>query len=227
MLKIIRYAVAAAMVALVGFNLFAYGSLLFYRAFYPYRTTFMQWRAYEAAESRPADYRPVMYRQIAPSLKKALIASEDARFAEHDGFDWEGIRAALKKNERSGRVRAGGSTISQQLSKNLLLVPARTFWRKGEEALLTAMMESVTDKERIFALYLNVIEWGNGIFGAEAAAQHYFHKPAAQLTSAQSARLAAMVTNPLYYQKNPENSRLKRKIHIILRRMGAAQLPEE
>ncbi|MDO5687487.1 MAG: monofunctional biosynthetic peptidoglycan transglycosylase [Neisseria sp.] len=226
MLKIIKYMVLLPLVVVLGFNAFAYGSVLFYRAFYPHQTTFMQLRMWEAERGVKLDYRPVAYDRISLHLKKALIVSEDAGFADHDGFDWKGIQTALKKNERSGRVRAGGSTISQQLAKNLLLVPARNMWRKGEEALITAMLEATTDKDRIFALYLNVIEWGEGLFGAEAAAQYYFHKPAQDLTRQEAAQLAAMVTRPLYYQDHRNHGRLRYKTNIILRRMGAAQLPE-
>ncbi len=227
MLKTFKYLLLLLLIAVPGFNVFAYGSVLFYRAFYPHETTFMRLRMWQSEQAVSLNYQPVAYDQISVHLKKALIASEDASFADHDGFDWKGIQSALKKNERSGRVRAGGSTISQQLAKNLLLVPDRTMWRKGEEALITAMLEATTDKDRIFALYLNVIEWGDGLFGAEAAAQYYFHKPAAKLTRQQAAQLAAMVTRPLFYQDNRNNGRLRYKTNLILRRMGAAQLPEE
>jgi hypothetical protein len=108
------------------------------------------------------------------NLKRALIAAEDAKFVDHEGFDWDGIQKAIEKNQKKGRVVAGGSTISQQLAKNLFLTPSKTPWRKAEEAIITLMLETVWSKQRIFEVYLNVIEWGNGVFGAEAAARHYY-----------------------------------------------------
>ena len=172
------------------------------------------------------DYRWVPYTQISVNLKKALIASEDAGFAEHSGFDWNGIKNAMQRNERSGKIRAGGSTISQQLAKNLFLNESRSYFRKAEEAVLTSMLEATTDKDRLYELYLNVIEWGYGIYGAEAAAQHWHRKSAAELTKAQAAELAARVPRPLYYADHPRDAALKRKTNIILRRMGSAELPE-
>jgi monofunctional glycosyltransferase len=154
-----------------------------------------------------------------------MIAAEDAHFVDHEGFDWDGIQTALEKNQKKGRVVAGGSTITQQLAKNLFLSPSRSYWRKAEEAVITVMLETMLDKERIFELYLNVIEWGSGVFGAEAAAQRYFGTAAARLSSEQAARLAAMAPNPRYYERHPDAPGLRRKIAIILTRMPAAELP--
>ena len=120
---------------------------------------------------------------------------------------------------------AGGSTISQQLAKNLFLSPDRSFWRKGEEALITLMIEGLWDKRRIFEVYLNVIEWGNGVFGAEAAARYYFGVPANQLNPEQSAKLAGMVPNPRYYDRNRNAPGLAKKTTIILGRMPSATIP--
>ena len=165
------------------------------------------------------------YDRIATSLKRAMIAAEDSRFVEHEGFDWDGIQLALEKNQKKGRIVAGGSTITQQLAKNLFLSPARSYVRKAEEAVITVMLEYILDKERIFELYLNVIEWGTGIFGAEAAAQRYFATTAARLSPEQAARLAAMAPNPRFYERNPGAPGLGRKIGIILARMPSAELP--
>ena len=209
--------------------MWAYGNILSYRAIAPYRTSFMSMRMDELAAEKPdvaLDYRWVPYPQISVNLKKALIASEDAGFAEHSGFDWNGIKNAMQRNERSGKIRAGGSTISQQLAKNLFLNESRSYFRKAEEAVLTSMLEATTDKDRLYELYLNVIEWGYGIYGAEAAAQHWHRKSAAELTKAQAAELAARVPRPLYYADHPRDAALKRKTNIILRRMGSAELPE-
>ena len=225
----IKYLIAAPLACIVLFNVWAYGNILSYRAIAPYRTSFMSMRMDELAAEKPdvaLDYRWVPYAQISVNLKKALIASEDAGFAEHSGFDWNGIKNAMQRNERSGKIRAGGSTISQQLAKNLFLNESRSYFRKAEEAVLTSMLEATTDKDRLYELYLNVIEWGYGIYGAEAAAQHWHRKSAAELTKAQAAELAARVPRPLYYADHPRDAALKRKTNIILRRMGSAELPE-
>ena len=225
----IKYLVAAQLACIVLFNVWAYGNILSYRAIAPYRTSFMSMRMDELAAEKPdvaLDYRWGPYPQISVNLKKALIASEDAGFAEHSGFDWNGIKNAMQRNERSGKIRAGGSTISQQLAKNLFLNESRSYFRKAEEAVLTSMLEATTDKDRLYELYLNVIEWGYGIYGAEAAAQHWHRKSAAELTKAQAAELAARVPRPLYYADHPRDAALKRKTNIILRRMGSAELPE-
>ena len=225
----IKYLVAAPLACIVLFNVWAYGNILSYRAIAPYRTSFMSMRMDELAAEKPdvaLDYRWVPYPQISVNLKKALIASEDAGFAEHSGFDWNGIKNAMQRNERSGKIRAGGSTISQQLAKNLFLNESRSYFRKAEEAVLTSMLEATTDKDRLYELYLNVIEWGYGIYGAEAAAQHWHRKSAAELTKAQAAELAARVPRPLYYADHPRDAALKRKTNIILRHMGSAELPE-
>ncbi|MDO8412543.1 MAG: monofunctional biosynthetic peptidoglycan transglycosylase, partial [Gallionellaceae bacterium] len=150
---------------------------------------------------------------------------EDAKFVDHEGFDWEGIQKAYAKNLKKKRIVAGGSTISQQLAKNLFLSTQRTPWRKGEEALITLMLEKMMPKERIFEIYLNVIEWGNGVFGAEAAARHYYNVSASQLSAAQAARLAAMVPNPRYYDSHREARGLLRKTEIILGRMNDVEIP--
>ena len=165
------------------------------------------------------------YARISVNLKRALIAAEDANFVDHEGFDWDGIQKAMAKNQKKGRFVAGGSTISQQLAKNLFLTPAKSYFRKAEEAVITLMLENLWSKERIFEVYLNVIEWGNGVFGAEAAARHYYNVSAAQLGPEQAARLAGMVPNPRYYDKNRNAPGLGRKTGIILGRMGAAEIP--
>ena len=167
----------------------------------------------------------VPYNKISNHLKRALIASEDAKFVDHEGFDWEGIQKAYEKNLKKGKLVAGGSTISQQLAKNLFLSSGRTPWRKGEEAIITLMLENMMEKERIFEIYLNVIEWGNGLFGAEAAARHYYRISASQLSPQQAAKLAAMVPNPRYYDKHREAKGLLRKTEIILARMNDADIP--
>jgi monofunctional glycosyltransferase len=194
----------------------------------PRETAFMADRMDAARAKNPRAalrYQFVPYERIATPLKRAMIAAEDAKFVEHEGFDWDGIALAIEKNEKRGRIVAGGSTITQQLAKNLFLSGSRSWLRKGEEAVITLMLEAILDKRRIFELYLNVIEWGNGVFGAEAAAQRYFGVPAARLSAEQAARLAAMAPNPRFYEHNQGAPGLNRKIRIILARMPAAELP--
>ena len=167
----------------------------------------------------------VPYEKISVHLKRAVVAAEDDKFIDHEGFDWEGIQKAMEKNRRKGKAVAGGSTISQQLAKNLLLSPTRSFVRKGEEAIITLLLELLWDKRRILEVYLNVVEWGDGIFGAEAAARAYFGVPASRLTAAQAARLAVMLPAPRKFQKNPYSSYLDRRTALILERMPAAETP--
>jgi monofunctional biosynthetic peptidoglycan transglycosylase len=202
--------------------------ILWYRFEPPRQTAFMAQRLAELREKNPSAtlrYQWVPYARISNHLKRAVIAAEDAKFLEHDGFDWEGIAKAREKNEKKGRVVAGGSTITQQLAKNLFLSPSKSYLRKGQEALIAAMMEALLPKQRILELYLNVIEWGNGVFGAEAAARHYFGVGASALTVEQAARLAAMAPNPRFYERNPGAPGLNRKIGIIVGRMPSAALP--
>jgi len=199
-----------------------------YRYVPPGETSFMTQRMSEARAKSPhaeLRYKWVPYARISAHLKRAMIAAEDAKFVEHEGFDWDGIALALEKNQRRGRIVAGGSTITQQLAKNLFLSPSRSYVRKGEEAVITVLLEALLGKQRIFELYLNVIEWGNGVFGAEAAAQRYFGVSAAQLSAEQAARLAAMAPNPRFYERNQGAPGLNRKIGIILARMPSAELP--
>jgi monofunctional glycosyltransferase len=167
----------------------------------------------------------VPYGRISGHLKRAVIAAEDAKFVDHEGFDWDGIQKAYEKNLKKGKIVAGGSTISQQLAKNLFLSTKRTPWRKLEEAGITLMLEHMMGKRRIFEIYLNVIEWGNGVFGAEAAARYYYKTGAAGLGAEQAAKLAAMIPNPRYYDTHRSARGLARKTGIILARMGAAEVP--
>lgn len=170
-------------------------------------------------------HRWVPYSRISNHLKRAVIAAEDAKFVDHEGFDWDGIEKAYEKNLKKGKIVAGGSTISQQLAKNLFLSGRRTPWRKLEEALITVMLEKLMSKRRILEIYLNVIEWGNGVFGAEAAAQHYYKASAARLGAEQAAKLAAMVPNPRFYDTHRSARGLARKTGIIAARMSQSEVP--
>ncbi len=196
--------------------------------FNPQMTHFMEIRLSELREKQPdatLRHQWVSYEQISPNLKRAIIAAEDARFVDHEGFDWEGIQRAIEKNQKKGRLVAGGSTISQQLAKNLFLSPDKSYLRKANEAIITVMLEGMWSKRRIFEVYLNVIEWGSGVFGAEAAARHYFSTGASQLSAAQAARLAGMVPNPRFYDRNRNAPGLGKKAAIIQARMPSAEVP--
>jgi hypothetical protein len=147
----------------------------------------------------------VPYERISAHLKRAIIAAEDAKFVEHEGFDWEGIQKAMEKNQKKGRTVAGGSTISQQLAKNLFLAGTKSLFPQGRGGHHHADAGGGVDKRRIFEVYLNVIEWGNGVFGAEAAARHYYNIQCRPARPEQAARLAGMVPNPRYYDRLPNS----------------------
>nr|WP_315398344.1 monofunctional biosynthetic peptidoglycan transglycosylase [uncultured Duganella sp.] len=194
----------------------------------PSRTSFMRQQEAALQEKNPkAEIKQVWvpYNRISINLKRAIIASEDANFSEHQGVDWEALQKAYEKNTKKSKVVAGGSTITQQLAKNLFLSGSRSYLRKGQELVITYMLESLMDKERIFEIYLNVVEFGTGIFGAEAAAQHYYRVSAARLGAAQAAKLAVMLPNPRFYDKHRDSGYLARRTGVILRRMGSAELP--
>lgn len=196
--------------------------------FNPSSSAFMEDRLDIIQEEKPdaeLKYQWVDYSKISSNLKRAVIASEDSKFVDHEGFDWEGIQKAYEKNLKKGKIVAGGSTISQQLAKNLFLSTKRTPWRKGEEALITVMLENVLSKRRILEIYLNVIEWGNGVFGAEAASRHYYKTSAAKLSSAQAAKLAAMIPNPRFYDNHKSTRYLNRRTATIQARMRFAEVP--
>ena len=213
---------------LVAYQAWLFAQVCWWIDHNPSRSAFMSARLADLREDDPEaelHHRWVPYARISMNLKRAVMASEDAKFLQHDGFDWEGMQAAWEKNLKKGKVVAGGSTISQQLAKNLFLSGKRTPWRKLEEAAITLMLEQMMSKRRIFEIYLNVIEWGDGVFGAEAAARHYFGKPAAALSPAEAARLAAMVPNPRFYDAHRSTRYLARRTAIISRRMNYVRPP--
>ncbi|OVE49119.1 monofunctional biosynthetic peptidoglycan transglycosylase [Chromobacterium violaceum] len=228
MSRILFKILAALVAAFLLYNLWVLGHIIYWRDHNPGASFFMNEQLARLQQDDPeAELRHkwVPYDKISPNLKRALIASEDARFVDHEGFDWDGIEAAFEKNLKKGKIVAGGSTISQQLAKNLFLSSGKTPWRKLEEALITVMLETVLDKRRIYEIYLNVIEWGNGVFGAEAASRYYFRTGASRLSSSQAAKLAAMVPNPRYYDEHRNAPGLARKTRIIQRRMAYVELP--
>jgi monofunctional biosynthetic peptidoglycan transglycosylase len=210
------------------YQLWIFGHVVAWKWLNPSSSSFMEDRLEVLQEKNPdaeLKHRWVPYASISSNLKRAIVAAEDSKFLDHDGFDWEALQRAYAKNLKKGRIVAGGSTISQQLAKNLFLSSKRTPWRKAQEALITLMLESVMDKRRILEIYLNVIEWGNGVFGAEAAARHYYRTGAANLSREQAARLASMVPNPRYYDRNRASPALSRKTGIILSRMPQVTVP--
>ncbi len=212
----------------LAYQLWLFGHVWWWVEHNPSRSAFMSARL-SVLQADDADaelhHRWVPYEKISRHLKRSVMAAEDSRFVAHDGFDWEGMQSAWERNLKKKRIVAGGSTISQQLAKNLFLSGKRTPWRKAEEAVITIMLEKMMSKRRIYEIYLNVIEWGDGVFGAEAAARHYFRKPAASLTPREAARLAAMVPNPRFYDKHRNTRYLERRTRTIQKRMLYVQPP--
>lgn len=205
-----------------------YAQILWWTRSAPAATAFMERRLDELRETSPRarlQHRWVPYQRISAELKRAVVAAEDAKFLDHAGFDWEAIQKAIERNERRGRVVAGASTLSQQLAKNLFLSGERSWLRKGQEAVITAMLEHAMDKRRILELYLNFAEWGDGVFGAEAAARHHFGVPAARLDARQAAWLAAILPSPRRYERGASTAYLEGRIATIRSHMSYAQIP--
>jgi monofunctional biosynthetic peptidoglycan transglycosylase len=202
--------------------------ILWWSHFNPSSTSMMRQQLGVLRETNPnAKLEQVWtpYARISDNLKRAVIASEDANFTDHDGVDWDALEKAYQRNNKRHKVIGGGSTITQQLAKNLFLSGSRNYLRKGQELVIAYMLEAVMDKERILEIYLNVVEFGRGVFGAEAAARHYYHSSAASLNPSQAARLAVMLPNPRYYDKHRDTGYLARRSAVIQRRMNAADLP--
>lgn len=194
----------------------------------PTMTSFMREQQSALREKNPKaniQQQWVPYERISSNLKRAIIASEDANFNDHEGVDWDALEKAYERNQKRKKVTHGGSTITQQLAKNLFLSGSRSYIRKGQELIITYMLETLMDKQRIFEIYLNVVEFGKGTFGAEAAAKHYYGVPASRLNAAQAAKLAVMLPNPRYYDKHRDTNYLNRRTATILKRMNSAEVP--
>ena len=239
------------LVALLALQLYFVARIATMAVVAPQSTSFQRSEAWRLANDKGGLHwrqQWVAYNQISDNLKRAVIASEDDSFTNHDGVDWDALEKAWEKNAKAEARAAkqapakpnanpakaavpkppkivGGSTITQQLAKNLFLSGERTLVRKGQELVLTVLLEHCLSKQRILEIYLNSVEWGEGVFGAEAAAQHYFHKPASQLNSYEAARLAVMLPRPRYYEKIPNSGYLGSRAGVIVGRMGDAQLP--
>ena len=209
-------------------QLYFFVMVCWYSVFNPGSTSFMRQQLSELREKNPnaqLKHEWVPYERISVNLKRAVVASEDSRFAEHGGVDWEALEAAYERNNKRSKVVGGGSTITQQLAKNLFLSGSRSYLRKGQEMIIAFMLETVMSKKRILEVYLNVVEYGRGVFGAEAAARHYYRTSAANLNAQQAARLAVMLPNPRYYDKHRSTRYLERRTALIQRRMRFADLP--
>jgi monofunctional glycosyltransferase len=216
------------LIALTALQFWFLVHIWYWNSHNPETTAFMRARLEILQEDDPRArlrHQWVPYQRISGHLKRAVVAAEDAKFATHMGFDWEGIQKAYEKNLREGEIVAGGSTITQQLAKNLFFSGERAWWRKAQEAVVAVMLETVMSKRRILEIYLNVIEWGDGVFGAEAAARYHYGTTAAALSPEQAARLAAVVPSPRRYGPGSNTAYLQRRTQTILVRMNGAQLP--
>ena len=226
--KAFCYALGALVIAGLAVQLWFFAHVLWWRSFQPDSSAFMEARIERMRETDPKAklaHQWMPYERISSQLKRAVVASEDAKFVDHEGFDWEAISKAIEKNERKGKVVSGASTISQQLAKNLFLSGQRSWLRKGEEAVITWMLESALSKRRILELYLNYAEWGEGVFGAEAASRYHFGVNAAALNASQAAFLAAILPSPRRYAPGRITPYVSGRIETILARMPAAQIP--
>lgn len=232
------------LLTLLALQLFFVARVALMAVTHPQSTTFERSEAWRILNEKGAlrwRQQWVDYTQISDHLKRAVIASEDDSFAWHEGVDWDALDKARQKNsaaeERAAQLAAqgarsvhapkivGGSTITQQLAKNLLLSGERTLLRKGQELALTYLLEKLLSKQRILEIYLNHVEWGEGVFGAEAAAQHYYRKPAARLTADEAARLAVMLPRPRHYEKLAHSPYLAERASVISGRLWRAELP--
>jgi monofunctional biosynthetic peptidoglycan transglycosylase len=222
------WAVGIAIVALLALQLWFLGHVVWFKYHDPGSTAFMRAQLAVMREKDPKavlQHRWVPYARISPHLKRAVIAAEDANFTEHEGVDWDAIERAHERNLKRGRVTHGGSTITMQLAKNLFLSGERSYLRKGQELVIAYMLEAVLTKDRILEIYLNVAEWGIGVFGCEAAARRHFGVGADRLGPGQAARLAAMLPRPRFYDRNPGSPVLAKRAETIQRWMGGVVAP--
>ena len=223
----IKWLFLGPLLAIFLLQLYFFLVVCWYARFNPETTSFQRQQLSELRAKNPRaqlKQQWVPYASISDNLKRAVVASEDANFSDHDGVDWDALEKAYERNNTKHRVVGGGSTITQQLAKNLFLSGSRSYLRKGQEMVIAFMLETVMTKERILEIYLNVVEMGRGVFGAEAAARYYYKIPASRLNAAQAARLAVMLPNPRFYDKH-KTGYLARRTNLIQRRMGSAELP--
>lgn len=209
-------------------NFYPLGHIYYLKYFDPTRSSFMSHYLDSCSKEEKCSIKHtnVKFNQISPQLKKAVLIAEDDRFFEHEGLDYDAIEKSLDLNRKKGKVIRGASTITQQVVKNLYLNKKKTYWRKGKEILFALYMEKVLDKKRILELYLNIIEWGPGIYGAESASLYYFHKSADLLNRQEAAFLASIVPNPKYLNSSQGKQRALRRKEIFLKRMSYRQYKE-
>lgn len=223
------YVACVLAVAWIATQVFYFAQIAVWNFVNPQSTAFMRSDAWRLSQDRPdlsIQHTWVPYDQISRNLKRAIIASEDANFVNNNGYETDAILQAWEKNKARGKIVAGGSTITQQLARNLFLSREKSYIRKGQELIITWMLETLMDKERIYEIYLNSVEWGNGVYGADAAAHYYYRTSASKLTAWQSARLAVMLPRPKYFDEHRGSAYLAQRAGVIARRMGAAELPQ-
>ncbi|WP_432260421.1 monofunctional biosynthetic peptidoglycan transglycosylase [Cupriavidus sp. TMH.W2] len=228
------YLLGCVAAGVVAMQLYFFVQIASWQYLNPTTTTFMRAERWRLCGLKAwhcgLDRQWVPYDRISRNLKRAVIASEDADFVNHPGYELDAMLDAWERNKKRGRIVRGGSTITQQLAKNLFLSSEQNYLRKGQELAITWMLEFLLDKQRIYEIYLNSVEWGEGVFGAQAAAQHYFRTGADKLSVGQSARLAAALPAPKCFDKKEycANVRVNFRVKagIIARRMGAATLPD-
>lgn len=226
--QIARYVLAAVLVWFIGSQLIIASQVVWLRWFNPQTTAFMDVQRAELAQLTPPqsiEQTWVPYSQISRYVKRAVLASEDSGFVAHDGVQWDALEQAARANFEQGAIKRGGSTITMQVAKNLFLSSDRSYWRKAQEIAIAFLIEFVWDKQRILEIYLNIAEWGVGVFGIEAAAEHYFSVPAAKLNPWQAAWLAAILPAPKRYDTQRNLTWPDQKARIILRRMPHVTLP--
>ena len=228
-LRWVTYVCAVFACAWMATQVFYFAQIAIWTTVNPSSTAFMRSDVWRLSQDRPdlsIQRTWVPYDQISRNLKRAIIASEDANFVNNNGYETDAILQAWEKNKARGRIVRGGSTITQQLARNLFLSREKSYIRKGQELIITWMLETLMDKERIFEIYLNSVEWGNGVYGAEAAARYYFKTSAAKLGVGQAARLAVMLPRPKYFDEHRGSGYLVQRAGVIAHRMGAAELPQ-
>ena len=221
-------AILLALIAIVGVQFWFLAHIWYWADHNPESTAFMRSRLSIIRDDEPGArlaHRWVPYGRVSRHLKLAVVAAEDANFISHSGFDWDAMRKAHERNIREGEIVVGASTITQQLAKNLFLPASRTWWRKAQEAVITVMLETLLTKRRILEIYLNVAEWGDGVYGAEAAARYHYGVPAAALSPPQAARLAAMLPSPRSYTPRSATLYLQQRAEDILSHMHHARIP--
>lgn len=231
--KLLLYLFGCLISGIIAIQIYFLFSVILLRWFDPSSTTFMRNERWRICGfnfwSCQLYHKWTPYSHISRHLKYAVIASEDNSFIYHDGFEFDAIKRAWQKNTRLGKSLLAGSTITQQLAKNLFLTSEKNYLRKGQELIITTMLEIFLNKERIFEIYLNSVEWGEGIFGIEAASRHYFHSSARTLNPIQSAQLAAALPAPKCFDKRQHCKKIRinfnHRAQIILSRMNTVELP--